>query len=365
MKIVALETYLLRDQPQVPYTWRDGLPPHQATHDMCLLRVVTDEGVDGWAGSGKGVIAADVVRRALAPVVIGQDALLREALWELVWQIDRLERLPLDAFGMLDTALWDIAGKVAGMPVWQLLGGARTRVQAYASTVTWPTVDDYLQHADECLKVGYRAIKLHAWGDVERDGKLAAKLRKHVGADVELMYDGSAGFRYEEALRLGHYLEEAKYLWYEEPMREYGIDHYRRLREKLDIPILAPETSPGVHYNAADYAVFGATDILRISVGIKGGVTGAMRIAHLADALGMYAEVHGGGMANLQLSAAIPNTRYYETLVVQDPWRERDGHGALAIDAEGYVTAPQDPGMGTAQDPQDLLRRGAELVRID
>lgn len=332
---------------------------------MCHLRVVTDEGVDGWGGSGKGVIAADVAKRALGPAVIGQDALLREALWELVWQIDRLERLPLDTFGMLDMALWDIAGKVAGMPVWQLLGGARTRVPAYASTVTWPTVDDYLQHADECLEIGYRAIKLHAWGDAERDGRLATKLRQHVGADVELMYDGSAGFRYEEALRLGHYLEEAKYLWYEEPMREYGIDQYRRLREKLDIPILAAETSPGVHYNAADFALAGATDILRISVGIKGGVTGAIRIAHLADALGMYAEVHGGGLANLHLSAAIPNTRYYETLVVEDPRRERDEHGLLAIDDEGFVTVPSDPGIGTQIDPKDLLRRGAELTRID
>lgn len=365
MKITSLETYLLRDQPRPQYTWRDGLPPVGPTRDVCFLRVVTDDGVDGWAQSDKGVIAADIAKRLLGPAVIGEDPLLRESLWEVVWQIDRLELLPPDLVGMLDTALWDLSGKVAGMPVWKLLGGARTRVPAYASTITWATVDDYLRRADECLEVGYRAIKLHAWGDADRDGKLATKLRQHVGPDIELMYDGSAGFRYEEALRLGRYLQDADFLWYEEPMREYSIDSYRRLREKLDIPILATETSPGAHYNAADYVLAGATDILRVSARIKGGITGAMRIAHLADSVGMYAEVHGGGLVNLHLSAAIPNTRYHETLVVDDPRRELQEHGALAINADGHVAAPHDPGIGMQLDSETLLGRGAELTRID
>ncbi len=357
MRIVGLEAYVVECEIKRHYRWRKGLPISPPKQEICWLRVVTDEGVDGWAVSSRGYIVADLVRRWLKEIAIGQDPLLKEQLWHKVWEVDRIEEFPIYALGLLDIALWDITAKVANLPLYKLLGGARDKILAYASTVTWETVDDYLRYADECLALGYKAIKIHAWGDFEQDGKLAKILRQHVGDEIALMYDGSAGFRYEEALKLGHMLEEANFLWYEEPMREFNIWQYQRLCDDLDIPILVPETADGCHYNAADFVVHGACDLLRTSSHYKGGITGAMRIAHLADSFGMYVEVHGDGLPNLHLCGAIPNTRYYEILVISDPKVEKEEQGELGIDSEGYVHLPQRPGIGWQIDANELAKK--------
>src|SRR5690606_24343784 len=122
-------------------------------------------------------------------------------------------------------------------------------------------------------------------------------LRKWTGPDADLMYDGSAGFDYVDALRLGQALQGEGFLWYEEPMREHYIGHYKRLRDKLSIPILAAETTDGAHWNTASWIEAGALDMVRVSAAFKGGITGSLRIAHMADSFGMRAQVHGMGEA--------------------------------------------------------------------
>lgn len=354
MRIVDVKAYVIEETVKRRRHWARGLPADPETVELCWLRVITDEGVDGWARSDHGHIVADLTRRWFRDTLKGEDPLLKERLWRKIWDIDRAEELPIYALGLVDTALWDITAKVAGMPLYRLLGGTGDRIPAYASTATWPTQADYLRRADECLGLGYRAIKIHAWGDVVEDARLAAALRRHVGDEITLMYDGSARFRYEEALRLGRTLEELGFLWYEEPMLEFSIWQYQRLCHDLDIPVLAPETADGAHHNAADFVAQGATDVLRTSAEYKGGVTGAIRIAHLADAFGMYVEVHGDGLPNVHLCCALPNTRFYESFVVEEPGAERLEQGELGIDDEGFVHAPDRPGIGWTADATEL-----------
>jgi L-alanine-DL-glutamate epimerase-like enolase superfamily enzyme len=361
MRIVDVKAYVVEERVRRRRHWAAGLPGDPEVNELCWLRVVTDEGIDGWALSDHGHIVADVVRRCLVGAVKGEDPLLKERLWRRVWDIDRGEELPIYALGLLDVALWDITGKVADMPLYRLLGGARDRCPAYASTATWPTQGDYLRRAEQCVAVGFRAIKLHAWGDADADARLALALRQHVGPEIALMYDGSARFRYEEALRLGRVLEEARFLWYEEPMVEFNIWQYERLCRDLDIPVLAPETADGAHYNAADFVVHNATDVLRTSAEYKGGITGAMRIAHLADSFGINAEVHGEGLASIHLCCAIPNTRYYEAFVVEDPVAESGERGELVLDGDGCVHPPERPGLGWTVDPDELARTAVRI----
>src|SRR5262249_15268414 len=142
-------------------------------------------------------------------------------------------------------------------------------------------------------------------------------------------------------LYLGRALEEAGFLWYEEPMREFSIDAYRRLASDLTIPLLSGETSDGAHYNIADFIAFNAADMVRTSTGLRGGVTGALRIAHLAEAHHMRAEVHGGGLPNLHVCCAIPNNTYYESLVYTNPIQVEAG-----IERDGAIAAPTGPGIG-------------------
>ena len=341
MKIIAVHAYTVRTKTRVPFVWRRGLLGTDAASEQTWLRLVTDEGIEGWGRAPRGAIALDLVARRIKPWLLGKNPLMKELLWHELWEIDRIEEFPMYMMGLVDSALWDITAKRAGVPLYQLLGGYRDRIEAYASTVTYATTREYLQVADQCLARGYRAIKLHAWGDARKDAKLCQALRRHVGPGVALMYDGSAGFDPYESLYLGRALEEADYLWYEEPMREFSLTAYRRLCEQLDIPVLTAETSDGCHYNVADFIAQGAADMVRTSSEYKGGLTGALRVAHLADSFQLSAEVHGMGVENIHLCLAIRNNHYYETLVMGNPVVfER------CIDRHGCVHAPAGPGLG-------------------
>jgi L-alanine-DL-glutamate epimerase-like enolase superfamily enzyme len=242
--------------------------------------------------------------------------------------------------------LWDLAGRVANQPTWQLLGGFRRSIPAYASTVTFATLEEYLDVVTQCIELGYPAIKLHAWGDARADAQLCLAVREQVGPDVALMYDGSAGFDLADAVYLGHALAEADYLWYEEPIREFSVTAYKWLSERVRVPLCVAETSDGVHLNTADFIVSGAASFVRTSAELRGGITGAMRIAHLADAFRLRAEVHGMGNYSQHLCMAIPNTTYYESLVMSTSVTRE-----AVVDADGLVHAPQGVGLGLPAGP--------------
>ncbi len=219
MKITELTIEQYQSE-SIAYRWRDGLTGGAGgTSKQSLLRVRTDAGIDGLVWLRNQAISQDLIERCFAPMFVNADPLMREALWYRTWECDRLEEFPMYALGYLDVAIWDIVAKAAQIPLYKLMGGHKTKAKAYASTVTLETDDDYLRLADECLEGGYRAIKLHVWGRVDDDIRLVQKLRDHVGPEIELMLDGSAGYTLDESLRLGRAMEDAGYLWLEEPMR--------------------------------------------------------------------------------------------------------------------------------------------------
>jgi L-alanine-DL-glutamate epimerase-like enolase superfamily enzyme len=345
MKITHVEAHRVAVPPaDPPFKWREGLAGSAPVGDGAVLRIGTDIGVEGvafFSRPGAAVMLADLVERVFGPELIGQDPLQREWIWHRVWELDRIHELPLPALGLIDLALWDLAGRLHDQPVWQLLGGYRTEIPAYASTSTFATIEEFLDVSTQCLDLGYRGIKLHAWGDARRDAELCLALREHVGPSVPLMYDGSAGFDLPDAIYLGKALSEADYLWYEEPMREFSVSAYARLAEAVDVPLLVAETSDGAHMNSADFIQAGAATFgVRASTTLRGGVTGAMRTAHLADAHLLRAEVHGSDIPNQHLCMAISNTTYYESLVtsanvVRERW----------VGSDGMVQAPTGPGI--------------------
>lgn len=341
MKITAVEHILVEQPASPPFAWRAGLPGSEPAHTGGLLRVRTDAGVDGVAYTRRGVILGDLIDRRLRGELLGADPLDREYLWHRIWELDRIEEFPLYTLGLVDVALWDIAGKAAGQPVHRLLGTFRSSIPAYASTVTFGSVEEYLDVADQCLALGYQAIKLHAWGNARRDAQLCLALRSHVGDGVDLMYDGSAAFDLADAVYLGHALADAGYRWLEEPMREFSVTAYQWLAERVRVPLMVAETSDGAHFNTADFIRSGCATYVRTGAMFKGGITGAIRIAHLAEAFGLRAEVHGMGPENRNLCMAIPNTTYYESLVTSNPVVRE-----ACVDSSGLVHAPTEPGVG-------------------
>ncbi|MGN8552155.1 UNVERIFIED_CONTAM: hypothetical protein OHV15_06190 [Microbacterium sp. SLM126] len=341
MRITAVDVQLVDVPAQPPYRWRRGLPGSEPASVGAWLAIRTDAGVDGYAFCPRGVIFQDIVDRRLRSELVGADPLAREFLWDRMWELDRIEYFPVYVTGVVDVALWDIAGKAAGMPLHQLIGSFRDIIPAYASTATFGSIEEYLDVADQCLDLGFSAIKLHAWGDVREDAKLGEALRAHVGDDLPLMYDGSAAFDLLDAVYLGDALSGAGYLWYEEPMREFSVSAYRQLGERVDVPLLVGEVAPGAHMMAGDFIATGVVAAVRTGAALRGGITGSLRTAHLADSYLLRAEVHGGGLPNTHLCMSIGTTTFYESLIYSNPVRR-----PAEVGVDGMVRAIDQPGIG-------------------
>ena len=358
MKITDIKCYVVPSPSKPPsFHWRQGLRMPSASQNTYagVLRVETDEGYVGHA-AGTGYALAELTERFIRPEYVGQDPLLTEHLWQRGWELHRLGA-GITPLMVMDAVSWDLKSRVAGLPVYLLMGGNDPRVPAYASTVTWDTMEEYKQHIDECVEEGFFAFKPHASGDAKWDAQLARNLRRWVGDDADLMFDASGGWDYVTSLWFGRVLEEVNYLWYEEPMREYDLTSYAELCRALDIPILGAETCEGAHWNVSTWIQQRALDMVRISRG-KGSYTGALKIAHTAESFGMRAQVHG---PDIHLSAGVPNNDYIEVLVIdteQIKGLNDQGHSSVI---DGYMTASDKPGLGTEPD-WDRLERDAVLV---
>jgi len=337
-------------------------PEHDAR--QALLRIVTDEGVEGhWFGANKAVME-QVVRSLLA----GQDPFYRERIWQMLKNRQRLHGGVLTdrVLCAVDCALWDLAGKCLDQPVYKLLGAYRDKVPAYASTMCGDemvggldTPEAYAAFALRCKERGYPAFKLHTWQppvtgapDPRRDVAACAAVREAVGPDMHLMLDPYHYYSRTDALCLGKELERLHYHWIEEPMDEHSISSYVWLTEQLAIPMVGPETAEGKMHTRAEWIVRGASDVSRGGVGDVGGITPLMKIVHLCESFEVAMEVHGGGAANLHVLCAmgIPG-EYYERGLLHPfidherpaPWLRRI---VDPMDDEGFVHVSQKPGLG-------------------
>ncbi len=359
MRITNVTCYVVpRSGKQVPFHWRKGLriPKIPETIYTGHLKVETDADIIGHA-AGNGYPMAELVHKFLKPELVGQDPLLTEHLWRRAWELHRLGAGEM-AILLMDAIAWDIKSQVAGLPLYLLLGGNDPKVPAYASTVTWDTMEEYERHIKECMDEGFFAFKLHASGDAKWDAKLSHNLRCWVGDDADLMFDASAGWDYVTSLWFGRVLEEVNFLWYEEPMREYDLPSYTELCQALDIAILGAETCEGAHWNVATWIQQRALDMVRISRR-KGGYTGALKIAHMAESFGMRAQVHG---TDVQLSAAVPNNDYVEVLVIDtEQIKGLKDLGPRSV-IDGYMMASDDPGLGASPDWEKIEREAILVV---
>ena len=366
MKLIdaQVETFLYKN-----YTMRDSEghshpgPEHDAK--QTLLRLVTDEGVEGYAFGGA---SPEVVRQIVKPMLVGEDPMMRERIWQRLKERQRLHLGALNdkVLSAVDQALWDLAGRALKQPVYKLLGGFRDKVPAYASTMCGDdlegglkTPEDYARFALACQARGYPAFKLHTWmpplpgtPDPKRDIAACAVVREAVGDEMVLMLDSFHYYSREEALTLGRALEKLNFYWLEEPMDEHSTSSYVWLAEQLAIPICGPETAEGKMQTRAEWIVRGASDISRGGVNDLGGITPLVKTAHLCELFGVRMEMHGGGAANLHVLCAmgIPGEFYERGLLhpfldyeQPQPWLT-----ALAdpLDAEGCVHVSQKPGLG-------------------
>jgi L-alanine-DL-glutamate epimerase-like enolase superfamily enzyme len=338
-------------------------------HDVveAVLEITDDDGVTGRCQVVPDQLRPAVLDEHVRPVLLGQDPWDRERLWRSLAHRQRGAHGGFTdrALGYVDQALWDLLGRRSDLPLWKLLGGARDRVPAYASTMcgdTTPgglaTPQDYAAFAKRLVAQGYRAIKLHTWmppvpgaPSVRRDVEACEAVRDAVGPDVELMLDANHWYRRTEALELGRAVERLGFSWFEEPMEEASASSYRWLADQLDIPVIGPEVAWGKHLTRAEWVVGGACDILRAGANGCGGITPVLKVLHLAESFGMDCEIHGNGSASLALLGASDASRFYERGLLH-PHVDFDLvpphlHSVVdALDEDGTVALPTLPGLG-------------------
>ena len=347
--------------------WRTATASFGGQRLLGVVTVHTDAGVEGHAFLGSSRQGADAFVGPLMefckPALMGANPLDIGAIWHQLWKMNR--QVSTNAIGALDIALWDVAGKVAQLPIHRLLGSCRDRVPAYASSGWLPTPEAYGEEAQHFKSLGWTAYKIHPHSIPGEDIKICQAVRKAVGNDMALMLDSIWSYGYEDALRVGRAIEALDYLWYEDPLAEDDVYNYVKLRNKLDIPIMSTEYVPGRLYGLAQWVQQMATDMLRGDVAVTGGITPLVKTAHLAEAFHMKCEIHHGGnslnnVANLHVTMAVNNCDYYEVFpcsgankfaLVKD----------IEVDNQGLVYAPEKPGLGYEID-WDLVKR--ETVQV-
>jgi L-alanine-DL-glutamate epimerase-like enolase superfamily enzyme len=350
------------------FAW-DDIPPTQygihtgtfgGTSQLGLLTVRTRDGVEGHAFLGSANRGAQMDGESLIhylkPILMGQHPLDRERLYKQMYR--KVRTTTLRAIGACDIALWDVAGKMAGLPIARLIGQFRDQIPAYASSALMQRPEQYAEEAVQFRDDGWAAYKIHPPTNPELDIEVCKAVRKAVGDAYRLMLDSTWAYDYPQALKVGQAIEELGYYWYEDPLDEEDMLNYPKLRQKLSIPIMATEYSPGGLYSYAPWLVMQATDYLRGDVAVKGGITGVLKTAHLAEAFKMNYEIHHGGnslnnVANLHVAMAIPNTTFFEVLLPAGAQKYGLNPDIEIID--GHVHAIERPGLGADID-FDLIK---------
>jgi L-alanine-DL-glutamate epimerase-like enolase superfamily enzyme len=316
--------------------------------DNVLVEITTDDGLTGiaylWCFGRDRARALAYLVRDLFSHVRGMGALEREAVQAAIWrETNFLGRTGAAwiAASAIDTALWDIAGKAAGAPLWQLLGGSQRPIHAYAGGFFLSdTIDAIVTEARQRVAEGFTAIKMRcgaaSWReDIDR----VAAIRVAVGPDIDILVDVVQGWTVDRALKLGRALQPYDIAYIEDPIAFDDIEGMATIAAALDVPIAAGENDYGRHGFRRLFEAK-AVDIAMIDLQRAGGVSEWMKIAAMAGAMRMPVVPHVFHEISIHLLAALPAAPYLEYMDWWEPlFRER-----LEL-AEGKFTPPSQPGL--------------------
>lgn len=344
MKIIRIETWLAE---------------HQA-----VVRVSTDDGMEGVGQTSphQPDITVDILHKMVAPHFLGQNP----------WDIERLGSRCLAnqykftgtflyrALCGVDTALWDLLGKVTGQPVYRLLGGLeRAEVPMYASSMRRDTAPE---EEVERLSVavnnhGFRCVKVKIGGRMgsDRDAspgrtdRLVPLVREALGSEVDINADANGGYSPSKAIKIGRLLEEHGYHHFEEPCPFLQIENTAQVAAALDIPVAGGEQDNALeqfHRMIAMHAV----DIVQPDVGYVGGVSRARQVAQMAEVAGIPCTPHCANrsmqMFTLHLAAAMPSCHQHQEWSIEDStWANEIFEPSMTVE-NGVVRVPDLPGWG-------------------
>jgi D-galactarolactone cycloisomerase len=384
MKITAIRTIPLSYTCEPPYGSAGGM---QARRGALIVEVETDSGLVGIGEAGvAGGAAQTVIDKDLAPMLIGQDPLLIEGLWQRMFARTRQygrRGVVMHAISGIDIALWDLAGKVARLPLYRLFGACRDRVEAYASGGFYQEgkgIDELAGEAEGYRARGFTGMKMkigrnpstqtplrHLVANAdkcevepEEDIARVAAVRHALGPKAKLMVDVNCAWSPAFAIEMGRALEPYNLYWIEEPVATDDIAGSAEVARSLATPIAGYETEVGL-YGFRELIARGAVDIVQPDLAWTGGFSEGRRIAALAHAHHRMVAPHafGGAVllaASLHFAASIPNALLLE--FDQNPNGLRDDllKEPLAIESDGTLKLPERPGLGIELERSALER---------
>ena len=381
MKITACTTYLVALPNRRHHTWASKMTAPIGYH--AYVRIDTDEGISGWGESPAGITWGGpdmtyygespdtvqiVIEKHLSPVIMGQDPRDIAVLHD---RMDKAVKGHPYAKAPIDMACYDIAGKAANVPVYQLLGGAfRDRIELVHSLGIMP-VEKCIEEAKHAVSEGAKTIKCKTGLDPERDVAVVRLLREELGDQLKIRVDGNEGYKNVwEAIQVTRRQEEYNIMLCEQPVM--GTAQLAFVAERINCPVMADESAWTTH-DLLNLHQHKAASCFSCYVTKPGGLYRAKQQADIGDTLGMYSDIGGsiesgiGNAANLHLGAAskiasLPSVCpvskpkgstgpeiagiYYLDDLITEPFKYEDG----------CVLVPQGPGLGITVDEEKIAK---------
>jgi L-alanine-DL-glutamate epimerase-like enolase superfamily enzyme len=347
-----------------------GKGDFDATVTPVVARVHTDEGLVGLGEtylddpSGHKAMTAAKGIEALGHELEGTDPLDVTARWHEMYVHVKREG-SYRAMSAIDEALWDLKGKEAGKPVYELLGGSVGEVRAYATFPLSKTADQLIEDAQWLAEKGFPTMKIVAGHGVENDREKIRSVAENVPADLGLAIDSNTTYSVRDAMKVGETAAELDLDWFEEPVSHTNIQGQAQLNRDLSVPISAYQNHV-THYPAVDHLEANALEIYQPALDYCGGITAARRVSEMIEPYDKALVPHAFGpainySASLHLAAASPACSLIEFGVYSDEVDDPGEYIASPYVANqtdvyvrdgGVIEPPEAPGLGLELDDE-------------
>jgi L-rhamnonate dehydratase len=349
----------------IPVRITGPLHEHTTALSICLCRIETSNGLVGCGLTGitEEEVVATAIDAIAAPALIGADPTHIERLWErLYWLLMPRGQTGYasHALSAIDIALWDIKAQALGLPLWHLLGGARSRVPVYATFgFGFYSRDELALAARQWADKGFSRLKMtvgsHALarrdeprlisGVISEDGKRVEAVRQAIGPDAELFIDANCSLDLHHAQQLATSIKPFNIGFFEEPLTQNDVRQLAHLRRTSGLALAAGQNE-GLAYRFRDLLVHEAVDVLQPNVAISGGYSQCVKIAGMAQAFNTPID-NGGAWPfhNMHLHAGVSNggmVEYHHVAVEL----LKQVYDDLPEPVDGWLDLPHSPGLG-------------------
>ena len=344
----AIQSFVTQETPMVRITCADG---------------VVGTGYSYTIGTGGSSVVA-LLRDHLAPRLIGRDAAQVEAIWKDLFfatHATAVGAITSLALAAIDTALWDMRCRRAGLPLWKMAGGAQAKVPVYTTEGGWlhHSAQQLVDEAVAAKAQGFRGAKVKVGKpSIAEDVARLSAVRAAVGDAFELMVDANQAFTVPEACRRAYAYRDVMLGWFEEPLPAEDLGGHVELARHATMPIAVGESLyHPAHFR--EYLQRGACSVVQVDCARVGGITPWLKVAHLAETFNVPVCPHFLMELHVSLAAAVPNGAWVEHIPQLD-----DVTTSRMAMADGFAIAPSTPGLGIDWDVAAIDRQAIARITV-